>query len=89
MLRDDVLHHVRGLGGLVNRDAVVCRLVVGQHRSGLIGHTGVAREFECFLDHHMGLRKRLIEVVCLELALKADVVAQLGVDHIVALERIV
>jgi hypothetical protein len=78
--REDVLHHVRGLGALVHRQRVLGRVVVGQYAARLIGHTGVAGEIVGLLDHQVGAGEGLVEPFGDQFPMKADVVAQLRVD---------
>ena len=81
MARDDVLHHVRRLERVVDREPLLGRVVVGEDRARLQRDAGVAAEVEGVLDHRRGVRERAIDVADVELALEGEVVAELGVDH--------
>ena len=78
--REDVLHHVRRLGGVVHGERMLGGVVVGEDRAALEAHAGVAAEVESVLDHHVGLGECLVHAAGVVLALEADVVAQLRMD---------
>ena len=59
MQRRDVLHHVRRLGALVDRQPRLGGVPVGDHRARLQRHAGVPAEDEIRLHHLVGIGKRL------------------------------
>ena len=81
MARKDVLHHVRRLGGVIHRERVLGRVVVGEERAPFEADAGVSSEVIGLLDHHVGFRERLVDAAAVELALEADVVAELRMNH--------
>ena len=60
VLGEQVLHHVRRLRALIDREALLARVPVGHDRARLVGHAGVAAEAERGLDDCIGVRKSLI-----------------------------
>ena len=81
MPRHDVLHHVRRLERVIDGQAMLGRVVVGEDRARLQGHAGVTAEAEAVLDHRGCAFERAVHVADLELALEGQVVAELGMDH--------
>ena len=57
MQRGDVLHHVRRLGALVDRQPRLGGVPVGDHRARLQRHAGVAPEDEFRFHHLVGIRQ--------------------------------
>ena len=84
--REDVLHHVRRLGGVVHGERVLGGVVVGEDRAALQAHARMAAEVEGVLDHEVRPGEGLVHPARVELALEADVVLVLGVNDGFALE---
>ena len=80
VLGKQVLHHVRRLGALIDRETLVARVPIGDDRARLHGHAGVPAEAERGFNHRVGLRKRLIRRAGFKLALESEIVAQLRMD---------
>ena len=81
MARIQVLHHVRRLLRVVDRELLLGGAPVGNLAARLQRHTGVAAKFEGGVDHVVGLRKGLVHAARVQAAGEAQVVAQLGVNH--------
>jgi hypothetical protein len=54
MLGEQILHHVRRLGALIDGEALVALVPVGHGRARLVGDAGVAAEYEGGLDDFIG-----------------------------------
>ena len=80
MQRGDVLHHVRRLGALIDRQPRLGGVPVGDHRARLQRHAGVAAEDEIRLDHLVGIGERLIDRAGVGAALEGEIVAERGMD---------
>jgi len=89
MAREDVLHHVRRLRRVVHGERVLGGVVVGEDGASLEAHAGVAPEVERVLDHHVRPGERFLDAAGIELALEADVVAELRVNHRVSSKSLV
>ncbi len=76
-----VLHHVRRLEAVPHGELAVTRVPVGDLAARLERHAGVAAEDIGLLEDRVGLRKGCVHVADVQLALEAQVVAQLRVDH--------
>ena len=85
--REDVLHHVGCLGGMVDRQRVLRRVVIGEDRASLERHAGVAAELVGLLDDDVRFCERLVDAPRVEPAREADVVAEIGVNDDLAGER--
>ena len=81
LARIQVLHHVRGLLRVVDGQALVARVPVGDLAARLERHTGMAAEIESRFGHHRGAGKCRVDAAGIEAAAKALVVAELGVDQ--------
>ena len=77
----EVLHHVRGLERVVDRQALLGRVPVRNLGARLQRHAGVAAELEVDLGHRVGLGEHAVHLAHVEAAGEAQVVAQLGVDQ--------
>ena len=82
VLGKQVLHHVRRLRALIDRETLLARVPIGHDRARLVGHAGVAAEAERGFDDRIGLRKSLIRRTGFVLALEGEIVAQLRMDHL-------
>ena len=80
MLGDDVLHHVRRLGALVDRQAGLAGIPVGDHGARLERHARVAAEMEGRLDDCVGLREGGVHLAGVEQALEGEIIAEIRVD---------
>jgi hypothetical protein len=77
----DVLHHVRGLGALIDRQPGLGDVPVGHHRARFKRNAGVSSEDEIRLDDLVGVCERLIDRAGVEVTLEGKVVAERGMDH--------
>ena len=80
MQRCDVLHHVRRLGSLIDRQPSLGGIPVGHHRARLQRHAGVAAEDELRFHHGIGGGECRIDRADIEVALEGEVVAERGID---------
>ena len=80
MKRRDVLHHVRRLRALVDRQPRLGGVPVGHHRARLQRHAGVPSEDEIRLHHLVGVGKRRIDRAGVEIALEGEIVAERGMN---------
>ena len=55
----NILHHMRRLGALVDRQPRLGDIPVGDHRAQLQGHAGVAAKEKIRLHHFVGIGKGL------------------------------
>ena len=76
----DILHHMRRLGALIDRQALIARIPVGQHRARLQRHAGVAAENELGLNHFVGPGKGFVDLAGIEIALEGEIVAEVGMN---------
>ena len=81
MLGEQVLHHVRRLRALIDGQALLAFVPVGDDRARLVGDAGVAAEHERGLDDGVGFGEGLVDGADIELALEAEIVAERGMDH--------
>ncbi len=81
MLGEQVLHHVRRLGALVDGEALLARIPVGDDGARLVGDAGVAAEHEGRLDDLVRGGEALVGTAGLVAALEGEVVAESGMDH--------
>ena len=81
VLGEQVLHHVRRLGALVDGEALLPGIPVGDDGARLVGDAGVAAEHEGRRDDLVGRGEALVGVARLEAALEGEVVAERGMDH--------
>ena len=77
----DVLHHVRRLGALVDRQSRFGGVPVGHHRARLQRHAGVPPKHEFRLRHLVGKRKRGINGAGVEPPFESEVVTERGMNH--------
>ena len=81
MLGEQVLHHVRRLRALIDGEALLARIPVGDDGARLVGDAGVAAEHEGGLDHGVGLGEALVGIAGGVHALEAEIVADRRMDH--------
>ncbi len=72
----DVLHHMRRLRALVDRQSCLGGVPVGHDRARLQRHAGVPAKDELRLDHLVGAGKRRIDGTGVEIALESEIVAE-------------
>ena len=80
MKRRDILHHVRRLGALVDRQPRLGDVPVGDHRARLQRHAGVTPEHEVRFHHLVGIGERLVDSAGIEMALEGEIVAERGMN---------
>ena len=85
--REDVLHHVRRLRRVVHGERMLGGVVVGEDGAAFGTHAGVAAEVEGVLHHHVGPGEDLVHAAGVVLALEADVVPEIGVNHLFSFQR--
>ena len=81
VLGEQVLHHVRRLRALIDREARFARIPVGDDGARLVGDAGVAAEHERGFDHGVGLGEALVGIARGMDALEAEIVADRRMDH--------
>ena len=81
MQRRNILHHMRRLRALIDRQPRFRGIPVGYHRARLERHAGVPAENELRLHHLVGFGKGLIDGARIVIALKGQIVAERGMDH--------
>ena len=81
VLGEQVLHHVRRLRALIDGQALLAGIPVGDDGARLVGDAGMAAEHECRLDHRVRLGKTLVGIAGIERALEGEIVAERGMDH--------
>ena len=75
MQRRDVLHHVRRLCALIDREPRFRSIPVRHHRPRFQRHSGVPAKDKFRFHNLIGLGKGLIDVARIVIALKSQVVA--------------
>ena len=81
VLGENVLRHVRRLRALIDGQALLAGIPVGDDGARLVGDAGMAAEHECRLDDRIGLGETFVGVAGIERALEGEIVAELGMDH--------
>ena len=81
MLGEQVLHHVRRLRALIDGQALLALVPVGDDRARLVGDAGVAADDEGGLHDGVGRGEGLVDLADVDLALEAEIVAERGMDH--------
>ena len=81
MLGEQVLHHVRRLCALIDGEALLAGIPVGDDGARLVGDAGVAAEDECSLGDRVGFGESFVGIAGGERALEGQIVAELGMDH--------
>ena len=76
VLGEQVLHHVRRLRALIDGQALLAGIPVGDDGARLVGDAGVAAEHERGLDHGVGLGEALVGIAGGVHALEAEIVAE-------------
>ena len=81
MLGEDVLRHVRRLRAVIDGEPLVAGIPVGDDSARLVGHAGMAAEYEGRLRDGVRLGKGRVGIAGGERALEREIVAELGMDH--------
>ncbi len=81
VLGEQVLHHVRRLGAVIDGQAPLAGVPVGEDGARLVGDAGMAAEHEGGLHHRVGVLEPLVGVAGDMHALEGEIVAELGMDH--------
>ena len=81
VLGEQVLHHVRRLRALIDGQALLARIPIGDDGARLVGDAGVAAEHERRLGNRVGVGKTLVGIAGRERALEGEIVAKLRMDH--------
>src|SRR5262245_56195673 len=81
MQRRDILHHVRRLCTLIDRQPRFRSIPIGYHRARLQRHASVPSENEFSLYYLVGLGKGLIDSAGIMIALKGEIIAERGMDR--------
>ena len=81
VLGEQVLRHVRRLRALINGQALLAGIPVGDDGARLVGDAGMAAEHEGRLDDRIGFGKALVGIAGVERALEGEIVAERGMDH--------
>ena len=81
VLGEQVLHHVRRLGALMDGEALLSRIPVGDDGARLVGDAGMAAEHEGRLDDFVGRGEAPVGIARLVAALEGEVVAERRMDH--------
>ena len=81
VLGEQVLHHVRRLRALIDGQASLARIPIGDDGARLVGDAGVAAERECRLHHRVGVGKAFVGIAYVQCALEGEIVAECGMDH--------
>jgi hypothetical protein len=81
MLGEQVLCHVWRLRALINGEALLARIPVGDHGARLVGDPGMAAEHEGRFDHGIRLGEAAVRIAGIERPLKGEIVAKLGMNH--------
>ena len=80
MLGEQVLHHVRRLGAVIDGEALLARIPIGDDGARFVGDAGVATEHEGRLHHRVGILEALVGIAGDVHALEREIVAELGMD---------
>ncbi len=80
VLGKDVLRHVGRLRALIDGQALVAGIPVGNDGARFIGDAGMPAEHEGRFDNRIGFGKAHIDVAGIQCAFKRQVVAELGMD---------
>ena len=81
MLGENVLRHVRRLGAVIDGQALLARIPVGDNGARLVGDAGVAAEDESRFGDRVGFGKAFVRIAGSERALEGEIVAKLGMNH--------
>ncbi len=81
VLREQVLHHVGRLRALVDGEALIAGIPVGNNSARLVGDAGVAAEPEGRLDDFVRQGEATVGIAGRMAALEAEIVAERRVDH--------
>ena len=76
----NILHHVRRLRALIDRQPCLRSVPVGHHGARLQRDAGMAPENEVGFDHLVGLREGPIDLPGIVVALEGEIVAKRSMD---------
>ena len=77
----DVLHHVRRLRALIDRQPLIGGIPVGYHRARLQRHAGMPAKDEIRLHHLVGIGECCVDGTGIEVALEGEIIAERRVNH--------
>jgi len=77
---EQVLHHVRRLRALIDGEALLAGIPVGDDGARLVGDAGVAAEHECRLGDRVRVGKTLVGIAGNERALEGEIVGEFGMN---------
>ncbi len=80
VLGEQVLHHVRRLRALIDGEALLAGIPVGDDGARLVGDAGVAAEYECRLGDRVRLGKAVVGFSGNERALEGQIVGEFGMN---------
>ncbi len=80
MFGEQVLHHVRRLRALIDGEALLAGIPVGDDGARLVGDAGVAAEHECRLGDRVRVGKTLVGIAGNERALEGEIVGEFGMN---------
>ena len=81
VLGENVLRHVRRLRAVIDGQALLARIPVGDDRARLVGDAGVAAEDESRFHDRIGFGKAFVRIAGNQRALEGEIVAELGMNH--------
>ena len=76
MQRCDILHHVRRLCALIDRQPRLCRVPIRHHGTRLQRYAGVPSEHKFCFDHLVRFGESLVDGARIVIALESQVVAE-------------
>ena len=80
MLGEQVLHHVRRLRALIDGEPLLAGIPVGDDGARLVGYASMSAGAEGGFDHLIRIGEGLIDRADVELALKAEIIAERRMD---------
>ena len=84
----NVLRHVRRLGALIHRQALLAGIPVSDNGARLVGHAGMAAEHKGRFHHRIAVSECFIRISGDQRALEGQVVSEVGMnDRRGAIER--
>ena len=81
MLAEHVLHLMRRLMRMVDRQGFRAGIEIGDQAAWLKGKSGLAVETEFLFDDNCGFAEGSIGIAGLDIVLEGKVVAEFGMDH--------
>ena len=80
VLGEHVLRHVRRLGAVIDRQALLAGIPVGDDGARLVGHAGMAAEHERRFGDRVGFGESLVRIAGDQRALEGQIVAEVGMN---------